>query len=58
MARLLRCRLRLHAWEDREIPETHARYQLCLLCNAYRDRGGARPDGGAAAASGFGIAGP
>lgn len=57
MAEPLKCRLRLHAWEDRENPETHAHYQVCVRCNAYRDTGGARPDG--AAAGGFSIgAGP
>lgn len=29
MAEPLKCRLRLHAWEDRENPETHAHYQVC-----------------------------
>ena len=27
MAKPLKCRLRLHNWEDRENPETHERYQ-------------------------------
>jgi hypothetical protein len=58
MAKPLRCRLRLHASEDRENPETHGRYQVCVRCNAYRDKGGARPDDGAATASGFVIGGP
>jgi hypothetical protein len=44
--------------KDRENPETHAHYQVCVRCNAYRDKGGARPDGGAAASSGFVIGGP
>jgi hypothetical protein len=39
----LRCRLRFHAWEDRENPETRDRYQVCVRCNAYRDRGSAAP---------------
>jgi len=39
MARPLRCRLRLHRWEYRENPETQEHYQICIRCNAYRDRG-------------------
>ena len=39
MAKALRCRLRLHAWEYRENPETQEHYQVCVRCNAYRDRG-------------------
>ena len=45
MGKPLRCRLRLHAWEERENPETHAPYQVCLRCNAYRDRGSSAFDG-------------
>ena len=45
MARPLRCRLRLHRWEYRENPETHEHYQVCLRCNAYRDRGSSAFDG-------------
>ena len=45
MARPLRCRLRLHAWEYRENPETHEHYQICVRCKAYRDRGSSAFDG-------------
>jgi hypothetical protein len=45
MARPLRCRLRLHAWEYRENPETHEHYQVCVRCKAYRDKGGSAFDG-------------
>src|SRR5687768_461162 len=45
MARPLRCRLRLHAWEYRENPETHEHYQVCLRCKAYRDKGNSAFDG-------------
>ena len=55
VARPLKCRLRLHNWEDRENPETHERYQVCLRCNAYRDRGNAAPGAGAAGVTGAGI---
>jgi hypothetical protein len=55
MAKPLRCRLRLHAWEDRENPETHEHYQVCPRCNAYRDRGNAAPGAGAAGVTGTGI---
>jgi hypothetical protein len=37
VAKPWKCRLRLHDWEDRENPETHAHYQVCRRCNAYRD---------------------
>ena len=45
IAKPLRCRLRLHAREYRENPETHEHYQVCARCNAYRDRGGSAFDG-------------
>jgi hypothetical protein len=53
MVKPLRCRLRLHAWDDRENSETKEAYQICLLCNAYRDRGlPPAPGAGAAGAGG------
>jgi hypothetical protein len=55
VAKPLRCRLRFHAWEDRENPETRERYQVCVRCNAYRDRGGAAPGAGAAGVTGIGF---
>ena len=55
MVKALRCRLRLHDWDDRENPETHERYQVCLRCNAYRDRGRAAPGAGAAGVTGSGM---
>ena len=58
MPKPLRCRLRFHAWEDRENPETRDRYQVCVRCNAYRDRGSAAPGAGGrllARASGIGA---
>jgi hypothetical protein len=55
VAKPLRCRLRLHNWEHRENPETHEYYQVCLRCNAYRDRGSAAPGAGAAGVTGTGI---
>jgi len=45
MAKPLRCRLRLHKWEYRENSETHEYYQVCLRCNAYRDKGSSAFDG-------------
>ena len=39
MARPLRCLLRLHRWDYRENPETGQQFQVCLRCNAYRDKG-------------------
>ena len=55
VAKPLKCRLRLRNWEHRENPETHERYQVCLRCNAYRDRGNAAPGAGAAGVTGTGI---
>jgi hypothetical protein len=55
VAEPLKCRLRLHDWEHRENPETHERYQVCLRCNAYRDRGNAAPGAGAAGVTGTGM---
>jgi hypothetical protein len=43
MAEVWMCHLRLHNWEDRENPETHEHCEVCLRCNAYRDRGRAAP---------------
>ena len=52
VAKPWKCRLRLHDWDDRENPETHEHYQVCLRCNAYRG-GGVRltPVGGEWAAA-------
>jgi hypothetical protein len=55
VAKPLKCRLRLHNWEHRENPETHEYYQVCLRCNAYRDKGNAAPGAGAAGVTGAGI---
>jgi len=57
MAKPLKCRLKLHAWEDRENPETRERYEVCVRCDAYRDRGRAAPGAGAAGAQGLGGGG-
>ena len=45
MAKPFRCLLRLHTWEYRENPDTHEYYQVCLRCNAYRDKGNSAFDG-------------
>ncbi|HEY0239413.1 MAG TPA: hypothetical protein VGC37_12265 [Friedmanniella sp.] len=50
--RPLRCRLRLHRWEEQENPETKERYEICSRCNAYRDHPSAAP--GASTAGIFG----
>lgn len=55
VARPLKCRLGLHDWDDRENPETHERYQVCLRCDAYKDRGDAAPGAGAAGATGANL---
>lgn len=57
MAKPLKCRLRLHAWESRTNPETRERYEVCVRCDAYRDRGGAAPGAGGAAAGQMGMSG-
>jgi hypothetical protein len=55
MAKPLRCRLKLHAWATRNNPETRERYEVCLRCDAYRDRGRAAPGAGAAGMTGSGF---
>ena len=55
VAKALSCRLRLHAWEDRENPETRDRYQVCVRCDAYRDKGRVAPGAGAAGVTGMGF---
>lgn len=54
MAKTWMCRLRLHAWEVQENPETRETYEVCVRCNAYRDRGRAAPGAGAAGIIGSG----
>ena len=53
----VRCRLRLHRWDERENPETRERYEICLRCDAYRDKDKAIPGAGAAGASGANLGG-
>lgn len=36
MGKPLRCRLRLHAWEQRENIVTQERYDVCTRCDADR----------------------
>ena len=55
MAKPWKCRLRMHDWDDRENPETHEHYEICLRCNAYRERGRAAPGAGAAGMTGSGL---
>ena len=57
VTRSWKCRLRMHKWDDRENPETKETYQVCLRCDAYRERARAAPGAGAAGASsgGFGL---
>jgi hypothetical protein len=43
MAKPLKCRLKLHAWVDRENPETREPYQVCFRCQAGRYKGPAAP---------------
>ena len=52
VAKPWKCRLRLHDWDDRENPETHEHYEVCMRCNAYREKGRAAPGAGAAGAVG------
>lgn len=55
MAKPLRCRVGLHAWDDRENPETKEQYRVCVRCNAYRDRGLPPAPGSGAAGLGSGL---
>lgn len=50
--RPLKCRLGLHRWDERENPETKELYEICLQCDAYRDRPGAAPGAGFAGSMG------
>ena len=53
-----KCRFGRHDWDQRENPETHDFYEICLRCNAYRDKGRrAAPGSGAAGASGANLGG-
>jgi hypothetical protein len=53
--RPLACRVGLHRWEEQENPETKERYEICLRCDAYRERPGAAPGAGAAGVIGGGM---
>ncbi|MCW2805520.1 MAG: hypothetical protein QOF52_876 [Propionibacteriaceae bacterium] len=55
MAKSWKCRLKLHSWEGRTNPETKERYEVCVRCDAYRDRGNAAPGSGAAGVTGMGF---
>lgn len=57
MTEPLRCRLRVHDWEQRQNPETRELYEVCLRCDTYRDRGRAVPGAGAAGAAGANAGG-
>ena len=46
--RPLKCRLRLHLWDEQVNPETQERYEICRRCDAYRERPRAAPGAGAA----------
>ena len=52
--RPLVCLLRFHRWDERENPETNELYEICLRCDAYRDRPRAAPGAGAAGVTGSG----
>jgi len=55
VAKPLKCRLGLHAWENRKNPDTKEYYEVCPRCDAYRERGGAAPGAGAAGMQGMGL---
>ena len=52
-----KCHLGRHDWEERANPETRETYEVCLRCDAYRDRGRAVPGAGAAGAAGANAGG-
>lgn len=60
MAKPMRCRFGLHAWDWRTNRETHEQYEVCARCDSYRDPGKAAPGAGAAGitGSGFRLIGP
>jgi hypothetical protein len=43
MGTSMKCRLRLHEWDDRVNPETKEHYEVCLRCDAYREKGRVSP---------------
>ena len=52
-----KCRFGRHDWDERENPETHEVYEVCLRCDAYREKGRAVPGAGAAGAAGANLGG-
>ena len=57
MARPFRCRVHLDDWEPRVDPPTRERYEVCLRCDTYRDRGRSALGAGAAGAGSAGFGG-
>ena len=51
----LRCRLGIHRWDERQNPETHERYQVCELCDAYHERAQAAPGTASASTTNTGM---
>jgi hypothetical protein len=52
-----KCRFGRHDWDQRENPETHEYYEICLRCDAYREQDRAVPGAGAAGAAGANAGG-
>lgn len=52
-----KCRFGRHDWDERQNPETREIYEVCLRCDAYRDRDQAVPGAGAAGAAGANAGG-
>jgi len=57
MANPLKCRPKLLPGRIVRTPETRERYEVCVRCDAYRDRARAAPGAGAAGAQGLGGGG-
>jgi hypothetical protein len=56
VAKSWKCRPRVHDWEDRENPETHAHYKVYRRCDAYRQKRGFMP--GPDVSGNFHVGGP
>lgn len=57
MEKSRKCRFGRHDWDERVNPETQERYEVCLRCDAYREKGRAAPGSGAAGAAGANVGG-
>ena len=43
MRKPLKCLLRLHEWQTRHNPENGESYQVCIRCDAYKEKSAPAP---------------